>query len=184
MKNYRRADPRFALCGLNCGLCPIHHMAGGCPGCGGGEGHQSCAIIRCSLEHGGVEHCFQCGDYPCARLREMAAYDSFLPHGAILSDLDRAASMGLAAYREELGEKIAILEKLLAGYNDGRRKSFFCTAVSRLPLGDCQSVWERIAASTGEGQSLKERAALAVALFQEAATARGIPLKLHKKPKN
>ena len=183
MKNYRRADPRFALCGLNCGLCPIHHMAGGCPGCGGGEGHQSCAIIRCSLEHGGVEHCFQCGDYPCARLREMAAYDSFLPHGAILSDLDRAASMGLAAYREELGEKIAILEKLLAGYNDGRRKTCCCTAVNLLELEDARAVMEQIEAGTGPEQGLKERAAAAADCFRTMADSRGISLKLRKKTK-
>ena len=59
MKHYRRADPSFSLCGLHCGLCPIHHMERGCPGCGGGAGHQSCGIIRCSLEHGAPEYCFQ-----------------------------------------------------------------------------------------------------------------------------
>ena len=48
--------------------------------------------------------------------------------------------MGMETYLEELGEKTAILEKLLAGYNDGRRKSFFCLAVNLLELSDCQEM--------------------------------------------
>ena len=50
MKGFTREDKRFSLCGLNCGLCPMQ-IGGYCPGCGGGEGNQSCAIARCSLEH-------------------------------------------------------------------------------------------------------------------------------------
>ena len=66
MKGFTREDKRFSLCGLNCGLCPMQ-IGGYCPGCGGGEGNQSCAIARCSLEHDKVEYCWQSGDYPCSR---------------------------------------------------------------------------------------------------------------------
>lgn len=90
MKHYRRADPSFSLCGLHCGLCPIHHMERGCPGCGGGAGHQSCGIIRCSLEHGAPEYCFQCAVFPCERLRNAAEFDSFVPHRNSIADLERA----------------------------------------------------------------------------------------------
>ena len=48
MKDFVRSDLLFALCGLNCGLCPMH-LSGHCPGCGGGEGNQSCKIAGCSL---------------------------------------------------------------------------------------------------------------------------------------
>ena len=63
MKNYQREYPLFSLCGLNCALCPMH-LNKYCPGCGGGEGNQSCAIFRCGWEHGCPEYCFQCGEYP------------------------------------------------------------------------------------------------------------------------
>ena len=33
-ENYHREHPEFALCGLNCVLCPMH-LGGYCPGCGG-----------------------------------------------------------------------------------------------------------------------------------------------------
>lgn len=59
MKGFTRREPLFSLCGLKCGLCRMH-LGGYCPGCGGGEGNQSCAIARCSLEHGGPEFCWDC----------------------------------------------------------------------------------------------------------------------------
>ena len=130
MKNFNREYTAFALCGLNCGLCPMYHMEKPCPGCGGGEGNQSCAIARCSLEHGGPAHCSQCGEFPCARYEGLTGYDSFLSHRNMLRDLKRAEEMGYAAYRAELEEKMEILRKLLLQYNDGRRKTFFCTAVN------------------------------------------------------
>lgn len=51
MRGFSRKEPMFSLCGLNCALCAMH-VGGYCPGCGGGEGNQSCAIARCSLGRG------------------------------------------------------------------------------------------------------------------------------------
>lgn len=122
MKGYRRADPAFSLCGLCCGLCPMHR-GGHCPGCGGGEGHQSCAFIRCSRERGAAEFCSQCAQYPCPRFAQAMEYDSFLPHRNMVRDLERFASMGAAAFRAELDEKSSLSETLLAHYNDGGASS-------------------------------------------------------------
>ena len=35
-----------------------------CPGCGGGDGNQSCAIAQCSRNHG-VRFCCHYSAYPC-----------------------------------------------------------------------------------------------------------------------
>ena len=48
MKNFRRENLLFSLCGLNCGLCPMN-LNEYCPGCGGGEGNQSCSLAKCRL---------------------------------------------------------------------------------------------------------------------------------------
>lgn len=183
MKNYQRQHPCFALCGLNCGLCPIHHMNNGCPGCGGGEGHQKCAIVTCSLQHGGVEYCFQCEQYPCEKYSSFAEYDSFLTHQTQSRDFERVREIGLDAYLDELREKVQILERLLAQYNDGRRKSFFCLAVNLLPLRDVRTVMEEIREQEADAMEMKEKSALAVRLFQAMAAERGVLLKLKKKPK-
>ena len=179
MRDYRRLDPSFSLCGLCCCLCPIHRMEGGCPGCGGGAGHQGCAIIRCALDHGAPESCALCPDFPCPRLEEAARFDSFVPHREQLAHLRRQAAEP-EAFRAGLAEKSRLLTALLEGYNDGRRKSFFCTAVNLLPAGDTAAVLAQLDGSL----PLKARSAQAVRLLTGAAEARGLSLKLNRKPKH
>ena len=179
MKGFTRREPLFSLCGLKCGLCRMH-LGGYCPGCGGGEGNQSCAIARCSLEHGGPEFCWDCPEYPCARYEGFDECDSFVPHSARARDAAEARSLGIEAYMARMRESAALLEELLGGYNDGRRKTLFSTAAYLLPPEDLRAVLERLRAQA-EGLELKERAALAARLLTEAAQARGLSLKLVKK---
>ncbi len=183
MKNYRREYPLFSLCGLNCGLCPIHHMPEGCPGCGGGEGHQSCGVIRCSQSHGNVEYCCQCIEYPCEKYQDTMRYDHFIPCRNVDRDFSRMLSGGPEAYRAMMDEKTCFLRRLLDGYNDGRKKTFFCTAVNLLELEDIRTVMDLLDREAAPQAPLKERAALAVKLFQDMADIRGISLKLIRKPR-
>lgn len=183
MKGFTRTETRFSLCGLNCALCSMH-LGGYCPGCGGGAGNQSCAIARCSLEHGGIQFCWECPEYPCPRYEGFDDGDSFVPHRHRQQDVAQARAMGLDTYLAQLEEKRTVLEQLLAHYNDGRRKTFFNTAVCLLPLEDLQSVTAALNSRPElSEQAVKERALAAVGLLQEAADRRGISLKLNKKPK-
>ena len=182
MKGFTREDKRFSLCGLNCGLCPMQ-IGGYCPGCGGGEGNQSCAIARCSLEHDKVEYCWQCGDYPCGRYEGRDEYDSFITHRSRGKDMQKAKEAGSRAYGEEQAEKAEILRYLLEHFNDGRKKNFYCLAVNLLDLEDIRSVMKVIAEKEGiMDLPPKERAAFVSKLFQAAAGAHWIEFKLRKKP--
>lgn len=90
--------------------------------------------------------------------------------------------MGPGSYQEEQKEKIQILEYLLERYNDGRKKTLFCTAVNLLTLEDLKAVL--IQAETEnrlQDLPLKERAAGIAELIQELARQKGISLKLRKK---
>lgn len=182
MKGYTREHPEFSLCGLNCRLCPMH-LGGYCPGCGGGEGHQSCSLIRCSLEHGGVEFCFQCDQFPCGRCEKAMEFDSFLPHRNMIRDQERARNMGIETYLVQQGEKAEVLRFLLENYNDGRKKSLFCTAVNLLEAEDLIRLRKRLELETPVELPGKERAALAAMLLQREGERRNISLKL-KKPKD
>ncbi len=182
MKDYKRSYPLFSLCGLNCGLCTMR-IGNYCPGCGGGAGNQTCAIIRCSLQHGGVEYCYLCEEYPCEKYEGIDEYDSFITHRNQLKDFEKVKKIGIEAYKSELSKKIEILNYLLANYNDGRRKTFFCLAVNLLELQDVEDVMKQIAADDDSNLTLKEKAVLAVNLFKTMAAKRNIVLKLNKKPK-
>lgn len=178
-----RENPLFAQCGLNCGLCPIFHIENqqnSCPGCGGGPGAQNCKLRRCAKEHGRVEYCYECFYFPCDKYREATEYDSFISHRNMVADQNRAKAMGIDAYQAELDAKMAALQTLLDGYNDGRRKSFFCTAVNLLPLEDIQSVMEQISQQVEHIDDIKARGKQAAALFQAKADELGISLKLNR----
>ena len=178
MKDFHRENPLFSLCGLNCGLCQMY-VGGYCPGCGG-EGKGSCAISRCSGEHGDVPYCYLCAEYPCERYAGFDDYDSILPCRNRQKDIARAKRMGAEAYTVELHEKMDILARLLQDYNDGRRKSFYMTAVYLLEIADVRDIMEQL---PDTNEQLAERAAKAVALFKSVAAERGVDLKLHRKPK-
>lgn len=177
MKGFMRDDQLFSLCGLNCGLCPMN-LGGHCSGCG--KGNQSCKIAKCSLEHGAINYCFECSLYPCETYLHIDEFDSFITHQNQKADMERAKSIGIESYDEEQREKVLILDMLLSGYNDGRRKTFFCLAVNLLPLSDLAAVVVRLKAA--DGLDIKERSAYAADLLQSAADAKGILLKLRKKP--
>ena len=176
----QRSYPHFSACGLNCGLCPRHYTDGSsrCPGCGGEDfsaKHPACGVLSCSTKRG-LEYCYLCDEYPCKKY-DKALVDSFITHQHIFTDPERAKRLGIEAYRQELEEKITLLQRLLQD-DDGRRKSFFCLAVNLLPLEDITAA---LAASKAQlSETPKERAAKITELFHAAAEQRGIPLKLIK----
>ena len=73
-----------------------------------------------------------------------------------------------------------MLDRLLAGYNDGRKKTLFCVAVNLLELADLEAVLRELDANAA-ALAPKERAAYAARLLEEAAARTGVVLKLRKK---
>ena len=181
MKGFNRPNQLFSLCGLNCGLCPMF-LNKNCPGCGGGEGNQSCRIARCSMEHDNVRYCFQCSEYPCERYDHIDDFDSFITHRNRRSDMEKARVSGIAAYNAEQAEKAKILELLLSNYNDGRKKTLFCVAVNLLELQELRNVIGQLEGDPEmEMRTLKEKSAFAAGLLQETAAKKNIELKLRRK---
>lgn len=180
-----REYPMFSACGLNCGLCPRYQMVGTskCPGCGAKDfltKHPKCGPLSCS-QRKGFEYCYQCGEFPCKRYDGADQTDSFITHRHQLRDMEKANRMGMDGYKTELDQKIAILEHLLAHYNDGRRKNLFCVVINLLELEDILYVIEQITEETQPELSTKEKAAVAAHLLQQMAEKRDISLKLRKK---
>ncbi len=184
MTEYERDYPLFSLCGLNCGLCPRHWSDGSskCPGCGGKDfhlKHPSCAVISCAKKHRGVEYCFLCPDFPCKRYENIGEKDSFVTYRNVLRDLNRAKSGGLEEYKAELDAKVSFLKLLLDKYNDGRKKNYYCLAVSLLEPSDLEDVKSEIG-KIEDFIPLKEKIKIIEVLFGKKAERRGIELRLRK----
>ena len=178
MKGFERKNQLFSLCGLNCGLCTML-LGNYCGGCG--NGNQSCKIAKCSLEHGMLEYCYECKQYPCEKYQHIGEYDSFVTHRRQKADLEKAQRIGIEQYNLEQQEKIQILSYLLSNYNDGRRKNFFCVAVNLLELSEIQEAINQIQLND-ELPSLpfKAQCLYVAEVFQKIADRRNIKLKLIK----
>jgi hypothetical protein len=186
MKEYTRKYPLFSLCGLNCGLCPRHYTEGKsrCPGCGGGDFHllhPSCAVITCSRKHGVIEYCCECTDFPCERYTVANEHDSFISHRNVLKDLTAVKNKGIDNYKRELDIKVDFLTYLLQYCDDGKRKSFYCTAVNLLELEDILELSRQIKQTIGESAlTVPKKAGYAAELISGRARSRGIETKLRK----
>ena len=122
MKDFKREDLSFSLCGLNCGLCPMN-LNQYCPGCGGGEGNQTCSIAKCSLRHGKVEYCFQCENYPCEMYDKVDEFDSFITHQHQKRDMEKFRELGTEVYSAEQQRKKVLLNHLSNTYSDGHKST-------------------------------------------------------------
>lgn len=184
MKEYKRENPLFSLCGLNCGLCPKFHSEGTsrCPGCGGKDFHllhPSCSVITCSKKHGDIEYCFLCENYPCERYKSPSQKDSFITYRNVINDMQKAANKGIEQYKAELYEKISLLKYLISNYNDGRKKNFYCIAINLLEPTDLNDIKERIA-NFDETIPQKDKIKIIESWFYEKAENKNIDLNLRK----
>lgn len=143
-----RKEPYYALCGLNCCLCPRFNIGGTskCPGCGGPEfpeKHPSCTIMGCSTKHGSIEYCCECSDYPCKKYDKPSGKDSFASYCKVIENFAEAKN-DLQKYLSELKEKYAFLQTLINEYNDGRLKNFYCIVVNNMEYEDISKLMETI----------------------------------------
>lgn len=178
-QEFKRNDPLFSLCGLNCSLCPMF-IRGDCTGCRAGSWcAQYCKIAPCSVKHGGVNYCFECSEYPCAKYEGIDQRDSLMSHRNQLTDMAKAKRIGIEAYRAEQREKVAILHQILDEYDDGFMDVFFCLAVNMMEVDDLNTVLEQ---AKEEARNLDKhgKADLMEKLLQEKADEKGVLLELRK----
>lgn len=116
-------DNLAAPCGIYCAECPVHKAkddpkmqealtARGmkkesvpCPGCRAIKGNCPaiggiCETYTCVNEHG-VEFCFECGDFPCAKLNPASDRAAILPHNIKIFNLCFIKEKGLEKWLEE-----------------------------------------------------------------------------------
>lgn len=147
MTNKLKKYETIGCCGIDCGLCPRFHTNGdsACPGCGGlnfRDKHPSCGFLTCCVIKKGLEVCSDCKDYPCKRFdSEKEGYDSFVTHNKVFTNLDAIKANGIEFFIDNQSVRMDILNYLLANFDDGRSKSFFCISCALLPLEQLQEVF-------------------------------------------
>lgn len=176
---FLRNGPLFSLCGLNCGLCPMF-IRGSCPGCNKDSPcYKSCIIGPCSIEHGNIDYCFECGEYPCDKYDDVDLHDSLISHRNQKRDMEKAKRIGIENYRKEQMEKIKILNVLLKEYDIGHRDVFFCLAVNLLELNDLESILEKSDELTKD-MTLEEKSDYMKQALNECGIKNNIELRLRR----
>lgn len=98
-----------AICGLFCGTCPAYpkecegclsaRVAAGCDNCGNG-------FRDCAAKHG-VSRCFECVDFPCARLENFSKQhivNGICHHRHVIEDLKSMGEIGVESWVEKQTE--------------------------------------------------------------------------------
>jgi len=113
-------------CGIYCGECECHQAANipalleylvsrgiqrdrlPCPGCRSLEGNcpvlqETCATYACAQANK-VDFCYECLDFPCAKLNPAAERADVLPHNLKVFSLCSLKQQGLEAWSEQYPE--------------------------------------------------------------------------------
>ncbi len=131
--------PTIAVCGLDCGMCPRYYTRGAsrCPGCAGAgffQKHPSCSFITCCVKTRGLEVCGECPEFPCGKFKTEAEYQqlegssSYPSYRKVMSNLRFIKEHGIREFVTLQKKRIKLLEKMIADFDDGRSRSFFCRA--------------------------------------------------------
>lgn len=178
-KKFKRNDLLFSLCGLNCSICPMF-IRGGCTGCREDSTcYMICEFAPCSIEHGNIDYCFECGEYPCEKYDGVDLHYSLISHRNQLKDMEKAKTIGIENYREEQRVKKGILDRLLNEYDNGHRDVFLCLAVNLMEVDDLKKVLDEADKSTRD-MNLAEKSDFMKDALNECAEMRNISLKLRR----
>jgi hypothetical protein len=182
--------PIIGACGLDCGLCPSYHRDGvshcsGCCGKGFWDMARGCGLLTCCVKKHKLETCGQCHEFEfCPRvmkLLEQAKHrDSLLSYLPIAANFEFVRKNGIEKWAERQKEKIACLKTLLADYNDGRSKTFYCLSVQLLPLDKLKPALAQAQKKITVEMTPKDKALLVREAFNGVALKLGVELRLRK----
>jgi Protein of unknown function (DUF3795) len=179
--------PDIGVCGLSCKLCPRYHTDGvsRCNGCktesrmGAG-----CPFITCALKKKQVEFCGDCKENSaCDKWKKHRvagrSHDSFKCYQKLEDDIAFIAKYGKQRFIETQEAREAILKEMLANFNEGRSKSYYCIAVTVLDIGELEQALDE-ARKAAVGQDMKGRARALYAALDAIAVRRNYNLKLRR----
>lgn len=180
--------PEIGVCGLSCRLCPTYH-SGSDSRCGGCKSEArmkiGCPFITCAVKKRGIEFCWQCPDSgKCEKWlghrKKGRSYDSFVCYQRLESNIAFIESKGIEAFAAHQKEKEELLATMLDEFNEGRSKSFYCTAATVMePSEISQAIAE--ARGKSEGEDARARAKVLRAVLEKIAGEKDYNLKLRKR---
>jgi hypothetical protein len=119
MKNKSRKTTAILIapCGMNCSLCRAYaREKKACPGCRGNDSMKTqtrltCRIKNCEkLLEGGIDHCFDCSEFPCRILCHLDARYRTNYGMSMIDNLTSIKKSGIMAFVRKENERWACRE--------------------------------------------------------------------------
>lgn len=179
--------PEVGVCGLSCRMCP-HHYGASESRCGGCKDKTrmavGCPFITCAVKRRGIEFCWECGESgSCERWashREQGkTRDSFVCYASLEDNIASVRAAGLAKFIEEQIERASLLTEMLAEFNEGRSKSYYCIAATMLEPRALRAAIESVRQSARE-MDVRARSKALHAALDALAKERSLKLALRK----
>ena len=176
-------------CGVYCGLCPRYQSTAKsrCPGCKILSLTISCKLYNCCVKAKTLVTCADCSDFPCDKYERFFDWDTFVTRKVCRPNIERMQKAGLKTFLQEQHQKRILLEDLLANYNDGRSRSFYCIAVALMPHAPIKEAVGKVKAAMASSKldisDIKAKTKVLKSLIQDSASKSNLNLKLRKKPK-
>jgi hypothetical protein len=180
--------PEIGVCGLSCRLCPSYHSKGEsrCGGCKSEYRMRAgCPFITCAVKKKGIEFCWQCTYHmTCDKWRRHRehgrTYDSFVCYQRLDDNIAHIECLGITKFERDQKVRQELLSEMLAEFNEGRSKSFYCIAATVLDTGEIK---EAMAQARDEAVSsdIKEKSNILHTIILRIAEEKKYILRLRKK---
>jgi hypothetical protein len=136
-----------------------------------------------------LEVCAQCEEFPCKKfdllLEEGPKYDSFLTYQKVPHNLEFIKRQGLEEFIAQQSLRMTLLEKMIADFDDGRSRSFYCIAATLLSIKDLEDslhlARQKTKEDKTESKDVKTKAKHLREFLNDFASRKAIELKLRKK---
>lgn len=176
------------VCGLSCRLCPHFHTSGPsrCTGCKGESRMAAgCPFITCAVKRRGVEFCWECEEgASCERWAAHRAagreFDSFVSYAALEENVAFIEHNGVEAFVAEQRVREELLREMLAGFNEGRSKTYYSIAATVLDVEELRSALAEARLETAHETDAKARSKALRGRLDAAASARSVRLALRR----
>jgi len=179
--------PNIGVCGLSCSLCPSYHIVGAsrCGGCKSeGRIAAGCPFITCAVKKRHIEFCWECDENKsCERWAEHRdfgrSHDTFVCYAALERNISSIVGDGLESFIEKQSVRELLLSEMLADYNEGRSKRYYCIAATLLEPEELEIALSKVR-ELDHGMDKREKSKRLHTLLDAAANAHPIKLCLRK----
>ena len=178
----------FGVCGLSCRLCPRYHTDAESR-CGGCKNEQriavGCPFITCAVKKQRIEFCWDCHDSrTCekwAKHRDFGRqYDTFKCYQKLEDNISAITQSGIDSFEEQQRAREQILTEMLAEFNEGRSKSYYCIAATVMEIEELREALNQ-AREESEEIGIRDKSRVMHSVLDSIASKRSYYLKLRKR---